>query len=344
MSRRTFVVSAAGAALATTFPGAGGAAPAAPALTARSVPPALGAEFHGMGKGYWQDGRPRPAFHRHLDTLRAYGVGVVRVEVAWSRSERGRGGPDPGHPYHQRLQALLDAVAGRRMKALVTLHGSPAWARAGATLQDPAARFPDDPGAVTPWAAWLAATYGDRVHAWEVWHEPNVPDTTGVTDPAERTARYVALLGACARGLRSARPSSVVVLGGPRHTDHRFVRDVYAAGARDHFDVLALRPGLGPGPEEEPAALGPGNFPAVAEVMRAYRDGGKPVWWTGFAPLAGDSAAPPAQPVVRAFDLARARHPQIRLGVLPTAHRPVLPHLAALRTYFAGYGGQRELL
>ncbi|ARZ71520.1 glycoside hydrolase family 5 protein [Streptomyces sp. HU2014] len=332
MRRRTFVVSAAGAALATTTP------TGAPALAADPLPPALGARFPGTGRGYWRGGRPRSAFHRHLDTLRAYGVGLVRVDVSWPKSERRRGRARAGHPYNRRLGAVLDAAAERGFGVLVTLHDSPAWARPGAASRDPAARFPEDPEAVRPWAEWLGSTYGDRVRAWEVWHEPNLPGTTGVTDPGERAARYAALLRACSAGLKAGHPGAVVVLGGPRHTDHRFVRDVYAAGARDHFDVLALRPRQDPG---APPGIGQvANFPAVAEAMRAYRDGDKPVWWTDFAAAAPAPEDPGA--LVRAFELARLAHPQIRLGVLAPGVAP--PQLAALRDYFQRHDGRRPLL
>ncbi|MBT2386062.1 cellulase family glycosylhydrolase [Streptomyces sp. ISL-11] len=320
MRRRTFVVSAAGAALATTTP------TAAPALAADPLPPALGARFPGMERGYWRGGRPRSGFHRHLDTLRAYGVGLVRVDVARPGSERRRGGQRAGHPYHQRLSTLLDAAAARGVDVLLTLHDSPAWARPGASSRDASARFSDGPGAITSWARWMAATYGDRVYAWEVRHEPDLPGTTGVHRPAERAARCAALLTACSAGLRSGHPSAVVVLGGPRRADHRFVRDVYAAGARDHFDVLALRPGP-PGGVQDVT-----DFPAVAEAMRAYRDGDKPVWWTELG--SGEPA--------RAFELARTHCPQVRLGVVDPGAS--VPQWAGLRDYFSRHDGHRDPL
>ncbi|MEU5424657.1 cellulase family glycosylhydrolase [Streptomyces olivoreticuli] len=362
MSRRTFVVSAAGAALATPATTAR-KAPATsssttPDRTADTAPPVLGVPFPGTGDGYWQDGRPSPALHRDLDTLRAYGVEVVRVDVSWHRSQPEDSAPCAGHPYNQRLAGVLDAAAERRIAVLVTLHESPLWTRGGAAPRGSHARFPDDPDTIRPWAKWLAATYGDRVLAWEVWCEPNQPATTGVTAPAERAARYAALLRACAAGLRSVPDPAPVVLGGPCHTDHRFVRDIYAAGGRDHFDVLALRPRLdGRAPdawsEEAPGIDRVTNFPAVAEAMRAYRDGDKPVWWTefGFAPQSAEETprglhepAEATRLLVRSFELARVRYPQVRLAVISTVPWPLRPQLPGLRDYFAAHPATRPLL
>ncbi|MCC3770327.1 hypothetical protein K6I34_002819, partial [Streptomyces sp. UNOC14_S4] len=256
MSRRTFVVTAAGAALAAPAPAASRTTGPDSATDPAPVPPLLGVPFHGMGDGYWHDGRPTPALPRDLDTLRAYGVGLVRVDVSWRRSQPERGVPDAGVPYNQRLAAVLDAAAERGLHVLVTLRESPTWAREGATPRDPYACFPDDPEAVRPWARWLAATHGGRVTAWEVWDEPNRSAATGIADPAERVTRYTDLLRVCSEGLRSVPEPAPVVLGGPCHTDHRFVRDVYAAGGRDHFDVLALRPRLD-GLARDPWSEGP---------------------------------------------------------------------------------------
>ncbi|MEU5420809.1 hypothetical protein ACFY1P_13370 [Streptomyces sp. NPDC001407] len=362
MSRRTFVVSAAGAALATpatTAPQAPSSAASAPDRTAAdTAPPALGVPFPGMGDGYWHDGRPDPALHRDLDTLRAYGVGLVRIDVSWHRSQPGSDAPSARHPYNQRLAGVLDAAAERRIAVLVTLHESPPWTRNGALPRGPHACFPDDPATIRPWAQWLAATYGDRVAAWEVWCEPNQAATTGIAAPAERTARYAGLLRACATGLRSVPDPAAVVLGGPCHTDHRFVRDIYAAGARDHFDVLALRPRLdGRAPdawsEEAPGIERLTNFPAVAEAMRAYRDGDKPVWWTefGFAPPSARATprglhdpAEATRLLVRSFELARLRCPQVRLAVVATVPWPLRPQLSGLRDYFATHPDTRPLL
>ncbi|MGW1071919.1 hypothetical protein [Streptomyces sp. NPDC002537] len=356
MSRRTFVVSAAGAALATSIAAAGRAT--GPERPADPAPPSLGVPFHGMGSGYWQDGRATPALHHDLDTLRAYGVGLVRLDVSWHHSQPEPGAPDPGHPYNQRLAAVLDAAAERRIHVLVTLHGSPPWTRPGAGPHDPCARFPDDPDTIRLWAQWLAAVHGDRVRAWEVWCEPNQPATTGITDPAERTARYAALLRVCAEGLRSAPEPAPVVLGGPCHTDHRFLREIYAAGGRDHFDVLALRPRLDarardPWSQDSPGIDRMTNFPAVAEAMRAYRDGGKPVWWTefGFAPQSAEETprglhepTEATRLLVHSFELARVHYPEIRLAVVSTVPWPLRPQLPALRDYLARHGGGRSLM
>ncbi|MFJ8108313.1 cellulase family glycosylhydrolase [Streptomyces sp. NPDC096132] len=381
MRRRTFLSLAVPAAV---IPSSGNAL--SPTVAADSRPPAFGVQFHGLWDDYWaRDGTPLPLFGHHLDRLRAHGVSLIRVDVGWSTSEPSRGEFSTSHYYNRRFATLLNAAARRSLKVLVTVHQSPQWARPHAAAREPFTQFPEDPESIRPWARWMAKTYGKHVYAWEVWNEPNLKAFTGDADPASRTRRYVHLLKACSAGLRSGDPSAVVVLGGPCYTDEDFIEGVYRGDARDDFDVLALHPYLDdqtkdPWDDEPPSRYRMTHFPAVLDVMRKYGDAAKPVWWTEFGFSVHSNAGVPAgQPwrrgvqdaatagrsLVRSFELARLRYPQIRLGVVFTAHwaRPATdtnlhqrgfglmdaegrarPQLTTLRDYFERHDGTRSLL
>lgn len=341
-----------------------------------SSPPVFGVQFHGLWNGYWaKDGKPLPAFGYHLDTLRAHGVGLIRVDIGWSASEPKRGVRSPSHWYNRRLPILLSAATERGMKVLATIHQSPAWSRPSMPAKGSDRRFPDDPESIRPWARWMAETYGKQVYAWEVWNEPNLEDFTGIKDLVRQLDAYVPLLKACSAGLRAGDPSAVVVLGGTCYTDHEFIGGVYDRDGRDHFDVLALHPYLDdqtkdPWEEKPPNRFRMTHFPAVAEVMRKHGDGTKPVWWTEFGftvhPRNGvPDAATAGRSLVRSFELARQRYPQVRLGVVYTTFRPLppekdsprergyhlmnangtaMPQLPSLRDYFARHPAPRPLL
>jgi len=188
----------------------------------------------------------------------------------------------------------------------------------------------------------MAATFGHRVFAWEIWNEPNLRAFTGVRDPMERPVRYVPLLRETVEGLWAGHPDAVVVFGGPSKTDDGFIRACYALGAAPYFDVMSLHPYQGDQtkPPESTDVDSPErmtHLPAVLAAMEEYGDGDKPVWWTefGFSVHSNDKV-PPDEPwrrgvpseavsaeyLVRSFELARMKYPPVRVAIPYTTYRP----------------------
>jgi hypothetical protein len=131
-------------------------------------------------------------------------------------------------------------------------------------------------------AKWMAARYKGRVQAWEAWNEPN--NTTFWTGT---TTDYVALLKAGYRGFKAGDAGAKVVLGGPVFNDDVWIRDVYARGAKDNFDVLSTHPYQGIGDEPPERADDGGKWwfthtPAVRKVMTDYGDADAEIWFTEF--------------------------------------------------------------
>lgn len=292
----------------------------------RPLPPSFGMQLHGMWDWYWNRERPNEWLRRHIATLVEFGVEVVRVDFGWAGSQPEEGRPSLAWYYNRRLDMLLDELATRGLKVLVTIDLSPGWSRAGGGSDH---RFPDDGSAIGPWARWFAATYGDRVLAVEVWNEPNTLDNSGIKDGAERARHYAGLLKTASRGIRAGRPGTRVVLGGPLENDASFIRRVYEEGTRDDFDVVAVHPyqvGF-----TDPQSRGSGvsiadGFVEVLRVMERHGDAAKPVWWTefgfpvGIRPGVLDQETA-GERLVSTFELARRRFPQVQLGVVYVAHR-----------------------
>lgn len=339
-------------------------------------PPGFGVQFHGTWDWYWDDERPTAAFGAQLDALRAAGADLIRVDVGWASSQPTPDPPSAGQYYNQRLGTVIAAARGRGLRVMLTVTESPAWARPGT---GPATgQFPADPASMGPWLTWLAGTFGGQVYGWEVWNEPNISDFTGLSDPATRISRYVALLHAAYPALKAGDPHATVVFGGTATLDTGFVEGCYRLGARPYFDVLAVHPYQVPARDPfDPNGYGPYTltwFPALAAIPARYGDAAKPVWWTetGIA-VHSNNGISPNQPwldgvpdartagrdLTREFELVRQRFPQVPLVVVYAAYVPdtddpvrtgfalldaaghPTPQLTALHDYLAAFPRRR---
>ncbi|NPV07901.1 MAG: hypothetical protein HPY83_08065 [Anaerolineae bacterium] len=127
--------------------------------------------------------------------------------------------------------------------------------------------------------------------AYEVWNEPNLHYfwNGGSPDPTA----YTALLRAAHAGIKAADGAALVVSGGLATTgdgggagvygDLAFIRGMYLAGARGHFDALGSHPYGGFSPPED--TLDATYFRRAEEqrqVMLEFEDEGTPIWATEF--------------------------------------------------------------
>jgi hypothetical protein len=275
--------------------------------------PAVGVQYHGLWSD-WSDTQREVVLDRMADA----GVGWVRLDVGWEALEE-RGPGRTSAWYLDRLDQAVDGARARRMQVLVTLWATPGWANGGRSRAVP----PSDPGEYARVARELAGRYRHRVAAWEIWNEPNSRDFFDGSAGA-----YVQLLRAAAPAVHSADPGAKVVLGGPSYNDTDWLADVYAAGARGSFDVLATHPYLGPSdaPPETPDDGTPWTLLHVRDVqalMRAHGDGAVPIWFTEFGWSThanadgtqpwqrGVSPSTQAAYLVRTLDLLRRDFPQV---------------------------------
>jgi polysaccharide biosynthesis protein PslG len=143
-------------------------------------------------------------------------------------------------------------------------------------------------------AAGVASRARGIATAYEVFNEPNLEyEWGGTPDPA----RYAQLLAAARRGVKRADPDALVIAAGlAPHTgnapgtleDVDFLRGMYAAGARGHFDVLGIHPyGGNTAPDVDPAACGIcfRRAELYRRVMVEHGDSATPAWVTEFGYL-----------------------------------------------------------
>jgi hypothetical protein len=157
--------------------------------------------------------------------MRGVGATWDRIELRWDEVES-----TPGEFTFDRIDRLIEAAERWDLRVDAVLIGAPRWAvddvgRAGA-------------GPPSDWAAWerfvavAVSRYRDRVAAWEVWNEPNIPEfwRGSVGD-------YARLLRAAYPVLKREAPASTVLVGGLVQDDGAWLRELL----RDEppFDAVA---------------------------------------------------------------------------------------------------------
>lgn len=120
---------------------------------------------------------------------------------------------------------------------LLDVLNAPAWA--SPTDTSGLGNVPRDPAVFGRFMSLVAARYRGLVDAYEIWNEPDVAAFwNGGPDPYA----YTALLKAAYAAVKEQDPSALVVSGGLSWNYDKFLSAMYAAGAKDSFDVLALHP------------------------------------------------------------------------------------------------------
>jgi O-antigen ligase len=223
-----------------------------------------------------------------LRAVRANGYNIAKQPFFYQSSE----------PYDWELSDRLYAAAEEAGVTLVPLLDG-----------DPANDYapPADPADFARWAGAFARRYGDQVHAYFIWDEPNLTSHWGLQDVNPRA--YAALLSASAAAIRAADASAIVVAAplaptvetGPENlAEPLFLRELYEGGAASAFDVVAAKPyGFDSSPLDRTVSHDVLNFSRVIllrETMEAYGDGEKAIWAGNFGwnSLPEDWTGPPS--------------------------------------------------
>lgn len=130
-------------------------------------------------------------------------------------------------------------------------------------------------------AAKAAARYAGRIGTWEIWNEPNLRSGWY---PAPSVSNYTALLQQTYPAIKAADPSATVILGGSGGagggTDiepTQWLRDLYAAGARQDFDDVNIHAYTAPQSGNIGEFL---NLSTYRSIMDSNGDSTKGLWIT----------------------------------------------------------------
>ncbi len=214
---------------------------------------------------------------RDLQLARDGGFTWVKQRFEWRNIEgKARGSFEWNEP-----DRIVDALSQAGLKIIARVDNQPQWAASSVTW--PGTGPPDDPSAWSDYLGALATRYKGRIQAYEIWNEPNLDREWGDRKPDPQA--YTSMLKSSYQAIKAADPQALVISAGMSPTttnnaqaipDLEFIRQMYAAGARDSFDVLGVHAaGFKADPCADPAqvALDPeltNHDPSPPELRRIY--------------------------------------------------------------------------
>lgn len=209
------------------------------------------------------------------------GLGWAKSYVNWETVE-----PEPGQFRWVDPDNIVKAFGQQKIKILMRVHGTPAWARPADThLSHPPEQVADFANFMTA----LASRYKGQVAAYEIWNEPNLNYEWGYRQPDP--AAYTDLLKAAYTAVKAVDPEALIISGGLSTTgegsptaygDLKFIQGMYDAGAKGYFDALGSHPypyGLAPD-ALHPDGLSLARVVEQYQVMQANNDDETPIWIT----------------------------------------------------------------
>ncbi|MDW8068125.1 MAG: O-antigen ligase family protein [Anaerolineae bacterium] len=219
---------------------------------------------------------PLLSLEQALDFIANGGFRWVRQSFPWAWIE-----PAPGQYDWALWDRIVEEATARGLRLIAVLERPPDWVGS-----------PPAPVDFARFAGTFAARYRDRIHYYQIWHNPNLQEGWGMLP---HPAQYAELLRQTALAIRAADPDAWILLGSLAPTVERgpenlsevlFLKELYIAGAAPYFDIVSTQVyGFQTGPEDRRVGEDMLNFSRavlIREVMEAHGDGGKAFWASHF--------------------------------------------------------------
>jgi hypothetical protein len=219
-----------------------------------------------------------------MDLARQAGFSHVKAVVNWRQLQSTPRRFEWKTTDENDLDNILRAAGGAGLRLVLRVDGGPPWT--GGTAYN--ASHED----VFKLYTNLAAYAGERVAAFEVLNEPNLPGEWGAGPDPAGYARY---LKAASDGVRAANSRALVLGGGLSPAtgghggsieDFDFLHGMYANGAKGAMDGLAIHNyGGGTPPEQDPLDCNELCFRRAERyktLLDELGDPGLPLWSTEF--------------------------------------------------------------
>jgi hypothetical protein len=181
-----------------------------------------------------------------LDHAKAAGAKLLRVNAVWSELEPREGQQDA--TYLDTLDRLVDGASARGIKTLLLVVGTPCWASsapdkncsaAGANGGEATRYPPSDNADYVKVSTFLAARYGTKLAAFEIWNEPDQANELYWKGP-NKVKGYVAMAKAAYAPLKAANPQMKVLAGGFVGANGAWLKALYAAGVKGFYDAISV--------------------------------------------------------------------------------------------------------
>jgi polysaccharide biosynthesis protein PslG len=234
------------------------------------------------------------------------GVESVRTNFSWAAAE-----PSAGVYNWAPTDEIVRTAANHRLQLLPIVEFTPQWASS-----HPSSAWlyyaPTDPGTFAGFMTALVQRYGPRgsfwtenpsvprvpIKYWQIWNEPEGTKYDWRTAPWPSS--YTALLRAAYVAVHRADRGAVVVSGAlvalntTTLTQWAEANDLYRAGARRYFDILAVNAFTIAPKVSDSVSRSIEIVSRVRQVMRRHHDGAKPIWVTELTWTAAAGQIPPA--------------------------------------------------
>lgn len=213
---------------------------------------------------------------KKMDFLKRTGATWDRFDFWWSEME-----PVKGTWKWDKADWLIDFYARNGIQMLPILSYRAAW------MKNPP-HTPEDDAEFAEYVRQVVTRYKDRIHAWEVWNEPNIPT---FWKPQPNAANYTAMMKAAYVAAHEADPNCVVVGASANETDINWLRDIAKNGGMPYMDAVSIHPyTMADGPEQMDLAR---QLENVHAFLAAQGHPNLPVWITemGWTSSLADDAA-----------------------------------------------------
>ncbi|HVR06229.1 MAG TPA: hypothetical protein VMS02_09310 [Solirubrobacteraceae bacterium] len=191
---------------------------------------------------------PSSLADREIARARSLHARLVRTEVPWSVFEPNAAGQIEASA-QRFLDRLVSDAAASGIGVIAVVEDTPCWASSAPAavlrkcLPGRASKAnawpPREPSAYAAFVAHLAARYGTRLAAIEIWNEPDQSNEDYFAGP-EKPRRYAAVLRAAYTAIKQANPAVRVLAGSLVGSNGVFLRALYAAGIKGYYDGLAV--------------------------------------------------------------------------------------------------------
>ncbi len=205
---------------------------------------------------------------RTLQMVREMGAPWIVEYFPWAYSEPRKGTYDFHH-----ADMVVDHARAQGLTVIARIDLVPDWAHPIDT--PPQLLGTERFGDYADYVAAFARHFRGRIQYIQVWNEPNLTNEWGGRPPDP--AAYTRLLKVAYRRIKEANPDAVVLAGALSPTlesdgvraidDLHYLVAMYAAGARDSFDALAIHAYGRKAAADAPPEIGAINF-RRAELLR----------------------------------------------------------------------------
>ncbi len=220
------------------------------------------------------------------------GFHFIRQEFPWEDIEQpGKGQYQDtkfNHSTWDKYDRIVALANEYGIEIIARLDHPPDWTRHDAHARGNFAP-PDNYNDYGDFVATFVARYRGKIKYYQLWNEPNIYPEWG--EQPVSAVDYARLLKIGYARVKAADPNAVVLSAGlaqtkensPRNlSDLIFLQQMYAAGARDSFDILAVQDyGLFTGPGDrrlDPERINFSRPILIREIMVKNGDANKPIW------------------------------------------------------------------